>query len=306
MKLRSLLPISCEESPLNKCQNAPLEKPQRTLARSISATGIGLFSGDTVTIRFCPLSENSGIVFQRVDLPHSPKLPARLDFVQGTPRCTIIGNGTDSVQTVEHLLSALNAYGIDNLLIEISGCEVPIFDGSSIHFCQLIEKAGIVDLEANKKFYLLKDPVFWTCGETHLVALPSEEFRISYTLHYPHSKTIGTQFYSFVLDQERFKQDIAPCRTFSVYEEIAPMIEKGLVKGGSLENALIIKDDTVVNPEGLRFPDEMGRHKVLDLIGDLSLVPIPMLAHVIAVRSGHASNIAFAKELYKHIKSEIV
>ena len=299
------MPVSCEKPSLKKRPSPPEQFRQRTLGRAISATGTALFSGEKVTIRLCPLKENSGIVFERVDLPHRPKLPALLDFVQGTPRCTVIGNGADSVQTVEHLLSALNAYGIDNLLIEISGGEVPIFDGSSLHFCNMIDEAGVVELNANKKIYALKSPVFWSQGEIHLIALPSEEFRISYTLHYPHSSTIGTQFYSFVLDQERFKQEVAPSRTFSVYEEIAPMIEKGLVKGGSLENAVIIKENAVVNPEGLRFPDEMGRHKVLDLIGDLSLVPVLVLAHVIAVRSGHASNIAFAKELYNHIKSEI-
>lgn len=281
-----------------------LQKKQRTLAKSVTATGIGLFSGETVTIRLCPQGVDSGIAFQRIDLPHSPILPARLDFVQGTPRCTVIGNGTDSVQTVEHLLAALSAYGIDNLLIEISNGEVPIFDGSSSRFIELIESAGVVDLEANQVRYSIKTPMFWSQGETHLIALPSEEYRISYTLHYPSSKKIGTQFCSFAVDQESFKNEIAPCRTFSVYEEIAPMIEKGLLKGGSLENAVIIKGDAVVNPDGLRFNDEMGRHKVLDLIGDLSLVPVPFLAHIIAVRSGHTSNVAFAKQLYNHLIME--
>ncbi len=246
---------------------------------------------------------DTGIVFQRTDLPYRPFLPARSEYVQGTPRCTIIGNGQASVQTTEHLLAALRAYGIDNVLIEISGPEVPIFDGSSRHFVEMIENAGIREMEGEKTIYSLKNPVFWSQGDIHLIALPSEEYRISYTLHYPHSKMIGTQFYTFALDQEGFKREIASCRTFSLYEEIAPMIEKGLVKGGSLDNAVIIKGDEVVNPEGLRFPDEMARHKVLDLIGDLSLVP-PFLAHVVAVRSGHASNNAFAKQLLNHIKME--
>jgi UDP-3-O-[3-hydroxymyristoyl] N-acetylglucosamine deacetylase len=297
------LSFPCELSALKQCRVAPSPKMQRTLQRSVAAMGIGLFSGEKVSICLCPAVENTGIVFQRVDLPHRPILPARSEYVQGTPRCTIIGNGEDSVQTVEHLLAALRAYRIDNVLIEISGCEVPIFDGSSIHFVTMIEEAGIRELQFEKKVFRLEAPIFWSQGEIHLIALPSEEYRISYTLHYPHSSTIGTQFYTFVLDQEDFKNEIAPCRTFSIYEEIAPMIEKGLVKGGSLDNAVIIKDDVVVNPDGLRFPDEMVRHKVLDLIGDLSLVP-PFLAHVVAVRSGHASNNAFAKELFNHIKME--
>ncbi len=243
------------------------------------------------------------MVFKRVDLPGSPILPARAEYVQGTPRCTIIGNGKVFVQTVEHLLAALRAYDVDNVLIEISNCEVPIFDGSSLHFVDMIEQAGICELEEEKEWIRLQKPLFWSQGNIHLIALPSDEYRISCTVHYPHSKVIGTQFYTFLIGSKRFKNEIAPSRTFSIYEEIAPMIEKGLVKGGSLENAVVIKEDKVVNPEGLRFPDEMARHKILDLIGDLSLVP-PFLAHVIAVRSGHASNNDFAKQIINHIKAE--
>lgn len=293
----------CELSALKDCRVAPFKIKQRTLRGSVSAAGIGLFTGEKISITLCPAEANSGIVFKRVDLPEQPVLPARSDYVQATPRCTIIGSGNVIVQTVEHLLAALRAYNIDNILIEISGGEVPIFDGSSRHFVELIEKAGICELDVERELYRLRAPIFWSQGDTHLIALPCDEYRISYTLHYPHSSTIGTQFYSFVLDQERFKNEIASCRTFSIYEEIALMIEKGLVKGGSLENAIIIKGDAIVNPEGLRFPDEMARHKILDLIGDLSLVP-PFLAHVVAVRSGHASNNAFAKELLNHIKME--
>ena len=293
----------CELTALNVAKVSPQKKKQRTLQRRVHASGIGLFSGQKVSICLCPTLENSGILFRRIDLPHQPILPARSEYVQGTPRCTIIGNGKDSVQTVEHLLAALRAYDIDNILIEISGCEVPIFDGSSKHFVDMVEEGGICELKEEKEVIRLKNPIFWSQGDIHLIALPSEEYRISYTLHYPHSQTIGTQFYTFSLDQERFKNEIASCCTFSIYEEIAPMIEKGLVKGGSLDNAVIIKGDEVVNPEGLRYADEMVRHKVLDLIGDLSLVP-PFLAHVIAVRSGHASNNAFAKQLLNHIKME--
>lgn len=276
---------------------------QRTLQSSVSAAGMGVFSGEKVLLRLSPAEVNTGVVFQRVDLPHKPILPARSEYVQGTPRCTIIGSNQGTVQTVEHLLAALRAYEIDNVFIEISGGEVPIFDGSSAQFVAMIEAAGTCEQDAEKQIIRLKIPVYWSDGEVHLIALPSDEYRLSYTLHYPHSKTIGTQFYTFVLDSLRFKNEIAPSRTFSVYEEIAPMIEKGLVKGGSLDNAVIIKDDEVVNQGGLRFPDEMARHKILDLIGDLSLVP-PFTAHVIAARSGHGSNNAFAKQLSKQIKME--
>lgn len=293
----------CEQLTVKNSSATPKKTKQCTLLRRVSATGIGLFSGEKVSISLCPAPANTGVVFKRVDLPGSPILPARAEYVQGTPRCTIIGNGKVFVQTVEHLLAALRAYDVDNVLIEISNCEVPIFDGSSLHFVDMIEQAGICELEEEKEWIRLQKPLFWSQGNIHLIALPSDEYRISCTVHYPHSKVIGTQFYTFLIGSKRFKNEIAPSRTFSIYEEIAPMIEKGLVKGGSLENAVVIKEDKVVNPEGLRFPDEMARHKILDLIGDLSLVP-PFLAHVIAVRSGHASNNDFAKQIINHIKAE--
>lgn len=294
----------CPASVSNESRSIPGLKTQKTLKESVSADGIGVFTGEKVSIRICPAEKDAGIIFQRVDLSNKPILPAKLEFVQGTPRCTVIGDKGVCVQTVEHILAAFKAYGIDNALIEMSGSEVPIFDGSSLRFVELIEEAGVVELESKKNVYFVDAPIFWSQGDIHIIALPSHEYRISYTLHYPHSQFIGSQFYSVVVDQEHFKKEIAPCRTFSIYEEIAPMIEKGLVKGGSLENAVIIKENAVANPEGLRFSDEMVRHKVLDLIGDLSLVPVPFLAHIIAIRSGHASNNAFAKELFNHIKME--
>lgn len=293
----------CELSALNESRACLQPKKQRTLECSVSASGIGLFTGEKISIRLSPASEGSGVLFQRIDLSHRPIIPARLESVQSTPRCTIIGNGKDSVQTVEHLLAALCAYGLDNVLIEIDGPEVPIFDGSAQQFVALIEEAGIVEQQGVKKIHLIETPIFWSQAETHLIVLPSHEYRISYTLHYPHCETIGTQFYSFSLDPERFKNEIAPCRTFSIYEEIAPMIEKGLVKGGSLDSSVIIKEGSVINPEGLRFADEMVRHKILDFIGDLSLAPL-FLGHVIAVRSGHASNNAFAKKLTNQTRME--
>lgn len=294
----------CPAAVLREAPLVPSSKAQKTIKESISAAGVGVFTGEKVSIRICPAEADAGICFQRIDLPTKPILPAKLEFVQGTPRCTVIGDKNVCIQTVEHILAALKAYGIDNALIEISGSEVPIFDGSSLRFVEMIEQAGVLELESEKNVYFVDRPIFWSQGDIHIIALPSSEYRISYTLHYPHSQVIGSQFFSVVVDHEVFKKEIAPCRTFSIYEEIAPMIEKGLVKGGSLENAVIIKDNAVANPEGLRFSDEMVRHKVLDLIGDLSLVPVPFLAHIIAIRSGHASNNAFAKELFNHIKME--
>jgi len=298
------LSIPCEVSPFSEIRPVACAKSQQTLARVVSASGIGLFTGEKVTVRLCPAKSGAGIVFQRTDLSHKLLLPARLDFVQQTPRCTILGQNGISIQTVEHILAALRACEIDNALIEVSGPEIPIFDGSAAHFVEMIEKGGIAVLDGVKHCLKITAPIFWTRGDVHIVALPSEEYRISYTLHYPHSKFIGTQFYSFQVTSEGFKKEIAPCRTFSLYEEIAPIIDKGLIKGGSLENAVIIKDGVIVNPEGVRFSEEMVRHKILDMIGDLSLVGMSFSAHIIAIRSGHASNTAFARELFNHFKME--
>ena len=294
----------CRHPVLSECHIPLAGQKQRTLQRSVVASGIGIFSGQKVELRLSPSEKQTGIVFKRIDLDGQPEFSARLEHVQATPRCTVIGDGKISVQTVEHLLSALCAYEIDNVLIEISGPEVPIFDGSALGFIEMIERAGVCELALNKKVVKIQSPLFWSQGDIHLVALPSDHFQVSYTLHYPHSSAVGTQYYTFVLSQENYKAEIAPSRTFSIYEEIAPMIEKGLVKGGNLTNAVIIKGNQVVNPEGLRFHDEMVRHKILDLIGDLSLIPIRFTAHIIAVRSGHSSNNAFAKGLYHQIIRE--
>ncbi len=273
---------------------------QKSIQNTISSSGVGLFTGKKVNITLSPADVDHGIVFQRVDLPDKPKIPANIKFVKETPRCTILGNGETSIQTVEHITAALSAYGIDNLLVSLDGPEVPIFDGSSASFVEMIEKGGICEQGSEKEKRKIQSPVFWSQGDIQIIALPSDEYRISYTLHYPHSSVIGSQFYSVVVNENKFKAEIAPSRTFSLYEEIAPLIERGLIKGGGLENAVVIKENSIVNPEGVRYPNEMVRHKILDMIGDLSLVGQPFLAHIIAIRSGHASNTAFAREIVNY------
>lgn len=290
--------------PIKAKKASTLGKNQKTLAEAISFKGLGLFSGKKIEMHLKPMPENTGILFQRVDLKNKPILEAKVQNVCATPRCTILGKEEVTVQTVEHLLAALKACEIDNLLIEINGPEVPIADGSAMPFIEMIEKAGIAYQKSTKKFYQLSSPVYWSQGDVHLVALPSDEFRISYTLNYPNSEILRAQFHTIALSQDSFKIEIAPSRTFSLYEEAVPFIEKGLMKGGSLENAVLIKGGVILNPEGLRFPDEMVRHKILDLIGDLSLVGFSFLAHIIAIRSGHFSNTSFAKEIYNHVMME--
>lgn len=270
---------------------------QKTLAKAVEFSGIGLFSGEFSHVRILPHPEDTGIVFQRMDLPNKPLIPALLPYVSETPRCTCLSKDGASVRMVEHLLSALFGLGIDNALIEIQGPEVLASDGSAVEFVQKIEQAGLQVQNKAKKIIRIEKPIFWSEGTTHLIALPADEFRVSYTLHYPHSSAIGSQYYSIPVNPETYRTEIAECRTFCLYEEIAPLIVKGLFKGASLEQGILIQGDRILNPEGMRCSGEMVRHKILDLIGDMALLGGPVLGHVVAVRSGHAANIAFSKRL---------
>ncbi len=272
---------------------------EKTLVREVSFSGRALFTGADTTVSLIPAPPSTGIVFQRIDLPGKPEIPARAAFVQEAPRSTRLSQGSATVLMVEHLLAALFAYGIDNLRIAVTGPEIPCGDGSSLLFVNLIEQAGVVEQGVPKRFLQVKEPVFWSEGDVHLIALPAEDFRLSYTLHYPQAEKIGTQYYTVTVTPERFKADIAPCRTFAIYEELLPLIERGLLKGAGLESGLVFQGNRILNPEGARFPDEPVRHKILDLIGDLSLIGTPLRAHVIAVRSGHPSHATFAKILAK-------
>ena len=281
-------------------------KHQRTIKSSVGLSGTGLFTGLSSEIELHPAPEGTGVLFKRMDLPNKPTLPALVDYVHETPRCTILGSRAFQVQTVEHILSALKAYEIDNVIIELSGAEIPSCDGSAMPFVELIEKAGVLSQGKTKKIHHLEAPIFWSKGDVHLVALPSEEFRISYTLNYPNSELLKSQFLTIHINEETYKEEIASARTFSLYEEVVPLLEKGNIKGGRLDNAVLIKGDAILNPEGVRYKDEMVRHKILDLIGDLSLVGKSFIAHIIAIRSGHFSNTSFAKEIVNHFTTEVI
>lgn len=277
---------------------------QRTLKKAVSFTGIGIHTGKNVALRFVPSPESTGIVFKRIDLPSSPLIPATVEYVVDTARSTILGLGEVRIQTVEHVLAALKANDIDNLIIEIDNVEPPVGNGSSDVFVEMIEEAGILEQEAPCSILSLKEPVFYQEKEIQIVALPSPTYRISYTLSYPEHPLLKAQFHSLNVDALSFKAEIAPCRTFSLYQEISHLMDRGLIKGGSLDNAVVIHDKAVFSKGGLFFPDEMVRHKILDMIGDLSLVGLPFTAHVISIRSGHATNFRFSKNLLKALTKE--
>lgn len=279
-------------------------RKQRTLNDSTSFSGIGIHTGKEVGLRFCPAKEGTGIFFKRIDLPSQPEIPATIEYVQDTARSTTIGIKDVRIHTVEHVLSAVKAYNIDNLCIEISNVEPPVGNGSSDVFVEMIEKVGVREQEHTLPIVKIQQPVYFSDGDIHLVALPYDGYRISYTLSYPNSKFLRGQFHSVLVNEENFKKEIAPCRTFSLYKEVSALMDRGLIKGASLDNGVVIKDDVILSKGGLFFPDEMARHKILDLIGDLSLVGFDFHAHIIAIRSGHPSNFAFAQRLLTHITTE--
>ncbi len=274
---------------------------QRTLKRPVSFTGIGIHTGKEVHMTFQPAKENSGISFCRVDLPSRPVIPATVNYVCDTNRSTTIGVKDTCIHTIEHVLAAVRAYNIDNLSIEIRGIEPPVGNGSSDVFLNMIEEAEI--FEQNEKIPIVKiiSPISWSQEDIYIIAFPYDGYRISYTLNYPNSILLKSQFHSIDINCHSFKNEIAPCRTFALYKEITYLLDRGLIKGASLDNAVIIHDEVAFSKNGLFFPDEMVRHKILDMIGDLSLVGIEFEAHIVALRAGHASNCAFAKELLNSI-----
>jgi UDP-3-O-[3-hydroxymyristoyl] N-acetylglucosamine deacetylase len=279
-------------------------RTQRTLKNEAVFSGIGIHTGKEVSMRFCPAKEGTGIVFKRKDLATQPLIPATLEYVCDSARSTSIGIADVRIHTIEHVMAAIRAFDIDNLIIEIAGIEPPVGNGSSDVFVDMIEKSGIAEQQAQVPIVQLQSPVFLSEGDIHLVALPYDGYRISYTLSYPDSQVLRSQFFSVLVNNDEFKKEIAPCRTFSLYHELSALMDRGLIKGGSLDNAVVIKDNAVLSKEGLFFPDEMVRHKILDMIGDLALVGFNFHAHIISIRSGHASNFAFAKKLFNYITME--
>lgn len=281
-------------------------RQQKTLASEVTYEGVGLHTGELVSLRFIPAPTNHGIVFCRVDLPHQPVIPARIEYVCETSRNTTLGLGSVRIYTVEHLLAALCAYEIDNLRIEISGIEPPAAGGSSTVFVEMIEKAQILEQEAHLRILKLDKPLFYEHDDTLLIALPSDEYRISYTLSYPNHPVLDAQYASITVNAKTFREEIAPCRTFGLYNEILPLLNRGLIRGCSLANAVVLDGPAVFSQGGLFFHNEMARHKILDVIGDMSLIGLPFLAHLVTIRSGHGAHRLFAQQLLNALNQESI
>ncbi len=280
-----------------------MDNPQRTVARAARVKGAGLHSGQTVELTIRPAPVGTGVLFHRVDLPDAPAIPAQASHVQETarsPRRTTIGVGEAQVQTIEHLMAALWGLGVDNLHVDITGVEVPGLDGSAVPFLTLVKEAGIVDQEAPKRVFTLREPLWVHGGDSAIAALPHDHFKISYTLSYDHP-ALRSQFVSFNAGDAGFENAIAPARTFCLEKEAQWLREQGLGKGANYENTLVVGEQGVIQNR-LRFDDEFVRHKVLDLIGDLSLLGAQLRLHVIALKSGHPLNMQLLKKLWQVVE----
>lgn len=297
---------------------------QSTIEKSVSLSGVGLHTGKTVTLTFKPAIANHGHRFQRVDLAEQPIIPADVKLVVSTNRGTTLRSGEAQVSTIEHVLSALTGMRLDNILMEIDGPEIPIMDGTSMPFVTALQAAGRHDLDAEREFFIVTEPIAYKdeVTGTELLALPADEFEATVMIDF-NSAVLGQQF-AALHHLTDYIQEIAPCRTFVFVHELEKLLEMGLIKGGDLDNAIVIADrrmeqeeldllakkmgkpsikvdaEGVLNTVRLRFQNEPARHKLLDVIGDLSLIGKPIQGKIVATKPGHTANVEFAKILKKH------
>jgi UDP-3-O-[3-hydroxymyristoyl] N-acetylglucosamine deacetylase/3-hydroxyacyl-[acyl-carrier-protein] dehydratase len=277
---------------------------QQTLNGPASYSGVGLHSGNRVTMTFLPAPVNSGIRFRRVDLEGKPEIEARAENVVENNRSTTLAKGNTRVHTVEHVLATFAGYDIDNAIVELDANEPPIADGSAREYCKMVQSAGIVPQDERREPYAVTAPIELEMGETLMTLFPDEAFKISCTSADKQGRF--TQFYSLELSPTTWERDLADARTFCFYEEIEYLINNGLIKGGSLENAVVIRDDAVLTTEPLRYPDEFVRHKMLDIVGDLSLLGRPLRGHLIAVKPGHAANCELVRRIQAQMRKPLV
>ena len=273
---------------------------QRTLARAVSIKGSALHSGDAVTLTMKPAPAGQGVVFRRIDLSGTPELRPRIDHVTDLVRATTIQEGHAKIHTVEHVMSALHGSAIDNVTIEMNASEPPILDGSARPFVNLIIEGEPVDQEKDREYYVLDAPVSVTRGNSSIIALPHDGLKVSCTS--ADDRGIHTQHLSLSIDADTYVSQLAPARTFTIYEDIEELLKLGKIRGGSLDCAVVLKGDKVMSKEPLRFKDEFVRHKILDIVGDISLLGMPLKAHIVATRPGHAINAELTKILFDRLQ----
>ncbi len=275
---------------------------QRTIKKQVNCTGIGLHSGKKVNLAIKPAPVNHGIKFIRTDLLNSPGITAHFNQVVDTSLATVIGSDGCIVSTIEHLMASFAGLSIDNALVELDAYEVPVMDGSAGPFIEMIKRAGIKNQSAPRHFFLIKEPIMLEEADKSVSVYPSATFKITYTIEFDHP-LIKKQTYSIDLSDEIFESTISRARTFGFLHEVEYMKRYGLALGGSLENAVVIDKDSIVNKDGLRFENEFVRHKILDCLGDFSLLGMPVLGHLIVVKSGHAFNHAFLEKFFSQKQS---
>ncbi len=274
-----------------------MQTHQQTLVRPVSCSGRGVHSGKTVNLTVRPAPINHGIQFMRTDLPGSPKISAHFNQVVDTSLATVIGSEGCIVSTIEHLMATFAGLSIDNALVELDSYEIPIMDGSAGPFTRLVRSGGTAAQAGPKCYFIVKEPIVLEEGEKSVVVTPDACYKITCTIEFPHP-LIQRQTYSIEVKPDRFETEISTARTFGFLHEVEYMKRYGLARGGSLDNAVVIAEDGVLNPGGLRFPDEFVRHKILDCIGDFSLLGLPILGHITTHRSGHAFNHAFLRAFF--------
>lgn len=276
----------------------PASQNQHTLAAPASLTGTSLHTGEQVTLTMKPAPVGYGIKFRRVDLEDQPFIDAHVSNVQTVERATTLAQGSVKVHTVEHVISALVGMGVDNAIIEMDANEPPIGDGSARPYVECIKKAGLEAQDGHRSVFEIREPIHLETSNGSLVTIvPDKSFRVSCTQVGPDGRM--TQYFSAEVTPEIYEKEIAPARTFVFYEDVEPLMEKGLIKGGSLENAVVIRGDSVMSKEPMRFNEEFARHKILDIIGDLMLSGKRIMGHVIAVKPGHGPNTEMARKLAK-------
>lgn len=275
---------------------------QRTLAREVSIQGSALHTGESVTLTLKPAPAGHGIVFKRIDLNGAPELRPAIEQVTDLVRATTIQSGHAKIHTVEHVLSALSGCGVDNVLIEMNASEPPIMDGSAKPYVNLILQAEPVEQDAEREYFTLEAPVSVTKGDSSIIALPADELKISCTS--ADNRGIHTQHLSLTIDPDTYITQVAAARTFTIYEDIEELLKMGKIKGGSLDCAVVIKGDKIISKEPLRFKDEFVRHKILDIVGDIVLLGLPLKAHIIATRPGHAINAELTKALFERLQEK--
>ena len=270
---------------------------QTTIKKPVELVGIGLHKGTPVRLRLEPLESNNGIVFYRSDVDVAIALTP--ENVVDTKMATVIGKDGIVISTIEHMLSAVYAYGIDNLKVIVDADEVPVMDGSSASFCMLLDEAGIQELDKPKKIMRIKKEIIVQEGDKYVKLSPSPDLKYDFTIKFAHP-VINKQEYVLEFTKESYKNEIARARTFGFLHEVQYLRSKGLALGGTLENAIVLDDKKILNPEGLRFPDEFVRHKILDAIGDMSLIGMNFIGNYEAMAGSHDLNHKLTVELLKN------